>query len=143
MTASDPKWVVEDKHRLLAAVAQKLAGNAHVSLEGDLSVFNLAILPGASDSETDALKRNTIWPKQDFLVFPLELHTFEEIFRRLSYRVPGRIIHIQIERGGILEFGAYDRFHRDCIFWGPTLTDAFIQSLAAQGILSPSKHRTK
>jgi hypothetical protein len=143
VTERNPTWVVEDKHRLLMSVAEKLAGNAHISLEGSLGVFNLAALPGASDVETSALKRNTIWPKQDFLVFPLEPPVAEAVFKRLGYRVPNRIIHIQIEKDGVLEFGAYDNFHRDCIFWGPALTDAFIQSLVERGILSPSKQRTK
>ncbi len=136
-------WKVEDRHRLLAEVAEKLAGNAHISFEGSLSVLNLAELPGASDSETNVLRRNTIWPKQDFLVFPLEKSTFEVISRRMGYRVPSRIIHIQIEKNGILESGAYDNFDADSITWGPALVGAFIESMVSKEILSPASRNRK
>jgi hypothetical protein len=138
VTTSSPRWIVEDKYRLLVAVISELADTGHISLEGSLSVFNLATLPGASNSETNVLKRNTIWPKQDFLVFPIEPPITDALFKRLGYRVPKRIIHIQIEKNGILEFGAYDTFHPDCISWGPTLKGPFVESLLAQGILSRS-----
>ncbi len=135
--------MVEDKYRLLVAVISHLAGTGHISLEGSLGVFNLGVVPGASTSETTALKRNTIWPKQDFLVFPIEPPITDTLFKKLGYRVPSRIIHIQIEKNGILEFGAYDNFHRDAMFWGPALTGTFIESLLAQGILSSEKRSSK
>jgi hypothetical protein len=143
VTAPNPTWVVEDKHRLLMSVAENLAGNAHISLEGSLGVFNLAALPGASDVETSALKRNTIWPRQDFLVFPLEPPVAEAVFKRLGYRVPNGVIHVQIEKNGVLEFGAYDNFDRNSMYWGPALTGSFVESLVSQGILSAGLHHHK
>ena len=60
-------WLVRDKRRLLLVMMEKLAGGAHISFEGDLSALRLSDIPGASQEETGALKRNTLWPKQDFI----------------------------------------------------------------------------
>src|ERR1700733_4252254 len=38
----------------------------------DLSVTALAHLAGASADETEILERSTLWPRQDFVVLPLE-----------------------------------------------------------------------
>ena len=49
---------------------EELAGGAHVSFEGDLRGLRLLSIPGASEEPTAALKRNTLWPKQDFAGVP-------------------------------------------------------------------------
>jgi hypothetical protein len=142
--ASKFQRLVQDKFRLLPAITEKLAGgHGHIPLEGSLNVFNLSGLPGASSNEAAALKRNTIWPKQDFLVFRLELAIFETILHRPGRRVPHRMIHIQFEKSGILEFGAYDNFDPDRLFFGPTLAGAFLESLVSQGTLSSDTSSTK
>src|SRR5437899_1081211 len=91
-------WRVRDKQRLLLRMMELLAGNAHVSFEGDLDGFTFSALPGVSEAETAALKRNTIWPKQDFIVVPLEESTIKAIISALGGNVPKRIIHVQIEK---------------------------------------------
>jgi hypothetical protein len=68
-----------DKPGLLAALVQALAGEAHISFEGDLSQSRLRQLPGVSDAETPTLRRNTTSPRQDFLVLPLETGNAEAI----------------------------------------------------------------
>jgi hypothetical protein len=65
-------WLVRDKRRLLSAMMEELAGDAHISFEGDLRALPIFSTPGASQEETVTLKRNTLWPKQDFIVLPLE-----------------------------------------------------------------------
>jgi hypothetical protein len=67
-----PLYKVRDKRRFLAAALAELAGDAQVSFEGDLSMTSLSDVPGASNDETQVLKRGTLWPKQDFVVLPLE-----------------------------------------------------------------------
>lgn len=59
-------YKVRDKRRFLAA-ALEVVGDAQVSFEGDLSSTTLSDVPGASSDETQVLKRNTLWPKQDFV----------------------------------------------------------------------------
>ncbi len=134
-------WLVRDKHRLLLAMMEKLAGGAYISFEGNLSALRLADLPGASQEETAALKRNTVWPKQDFVVLPLEVSTSEAIVSAIGGTVPSTIIHIQIEKSGSLEFAAYDNFHPQCIFFNPLTDRAVFEFLMAENIMRPYTER--
>ncbi len=92
-------------------------GDAHLSLEGDLSKCNLSHLEGVSGEETSALRRHTAYPKQDFVVIPLSEATMELILAAVlpDNRYMKDIIYIQIESQGSLVFGTYDNFHRECI----------------------------
>lgn len=128
------KWRVRDKTRCLLAVMEELAGNAHISFEGDLRGYGVLEFPGASDSEMPPLRRSTIWPRQDFVVVPLERKTESAILSAIGGQVPKRIIHIQIEKHGILEFGAYDNFRPESLFGGAALSNSFLGFLAVQGI---------
>jgi hypothetical protein len=62
-------WEAKDKARVLLAIMGALAGDAHISFEGDLQGFRLTQIAGASNQETAALRRNTRWPRQDFVGF--------------------------------------------------------------------------
>jgi hypothetical protein len=53
-------WQVLDKQRLFRLVMEELAGDAYISFEGNLHGLRLHGLPGASEEETDSLKRNTL-----------------------------------------------------------------------------------
>jgi hypothetical protein len=134
-------WKVQDKRRLLLALMEELAGGAHVSFEGDLKGLTLLSIPGASGEPTAALKRNTLWPKQDFVVVPLEASMGKKIIAAIGGTVPGAIIHVQIEKDGQLQFGAYDNFHPQCIFFGTGVKQAFLESLVSQGIVRPHTER--
>jgi hypothetical protein len=139
---SNPKWVVRDKPRLLLALMEELAGNAHISFEGDLRHFNLNKFAGASENETAVLKRNTLWPTQEFVVIPLAPSMGQQVLAAISRAVPWRIIHIQIERDGVLQFAAYDSFHAECLVWGPALKTEFFESLVKQGVLEARRTKT-
>src|SRR5580704_17091275 len=96
-------WRVLDKRRLLLAMMEQLAGGAHVSFEGDLRGLTLLSIPGASNEPTTALKRNTLWPKQDFVVVPREPSMDQRIIAAIGGTVPVAIIHIRIETDGQLQ----------------------------------------
>jgi hypothetical protein len=134
-------WKVQDKRRLLLAMMEELAGDAHISFEGDLSALHLSSIPGASQEETVALKRNTLWPKQDFMVLPLELSTIKTIVSAIGGTVPNAIIHIQIEKGGTLQFAAYDNFHPQCVVFNPAVKQAILESLVSENIMRPYTER--
>lgn len=134
-------WKVQDKRRLLLAMMEELAGGAHVSFEGDLRGLALSSIPGASVEPTTALKRNTLWPKQDFVVVPLEPSMGQKIIAAIGGTVPGTIIHIQIEKDDQLQFAAYDNFHPKCIFFGTGVKQAVLESLVSQGITRPYTER--
>ena len=134
-------WKVQDKRRLLLALMEELAGDAHVSFEGDLRRLTLMDIPGASEEPTATLKRNTRWPKQDFIVVPLQPSMGKRIIAAIGGTIPNAIIHIQIEKDGLLQFGAYDNFHPECIHFGSAVNEAVIESLVCQGIMRPYTKR--
>lgn len=135
MEHTPKRWKVLDKKRLLLVLMEELAGNAHISFEGDLKRLALQHLPDASNDPTEALKRNTLWPKQDFIIVPLEPSMSKNILAAIGGTVPKSIIHIQIEKNGVLEFGAYDNFHPESIYLGKALDQGIIDSLVAEGII--------
>jgi hypothetical protein len=137
MQGSFKFWKVLDKRRLLLALMEELAGGAHVSFEGDLRGLTLSNIPGASGQPTTALRRSTVWPKQDFAIVPLEPSMERKIIAAIGGTVPAAIIHIQIEKDGQLQFGAYDNFHQECIYFGNAVKEAVIQSLVSQNIMRP------
>jgi hypothetical protein len=132
-------WLVaRDKPGLLVAVMRALAGGAHISLEGDFSrARGLLALSGASTEETEALHRQTTYPLQDFVVLPLEPESITPILNEIlpEARVVRHIIHVQIERGGRLEFGAYDNFHRDCVVCWAAVPQELLRRLQVSGVL--------
>ena len=134
-------WKVQDKRRLLLALMEELAGDAHVSFEGDLQQLTLTRIPGASEEPTATLKRNTLRPKQDFIIVPLQPSMAKSIIAAIGGTVPNAIIHIQIEKDGLLQFGAYDNFHPKCIYFGSAVNEAVIESLVSQGIMRPYTER--
>jgi hypothetical protein len=134
-------WKVQDKRRLLLAMMEELAGAAHVSFEGDLRGLTLSSIPGASVEPTAALKRNTLWPKQDFVVVPLEPSMERKIIAAIGGSVPGAIIHIQIEKDGQLQFGAYDNFYPESIYFGGAVNESVIKLLVSQNIMRPYTER--
>ena len=129
-------WLIPDKTRLLLALMEELAGNtSRMSFEGELAPFQILSFSGASHQETAVLKRNTLWPRQDFVVVPLDRGTGPRILAAIGGHVPRRIRHIQIERAGILEFGAYDSFDPECLFFGPSIQGDFLAALMELGVL--------
>lgn len=132
---SSSRWKIRDKRKFLIAVMTELAGDAHISFEGDLSATQVTHLAGASGSETAVLKRNTIWPVQDFVVLPLEAALIKVIIAGVGGTVPRGVFHVQIEKGGQLELGLYDNFDPDASFFGSRLTREFFESLESEGVV--------
>jgi hypothetical protein len=130
-----PCWKIRDQRKFLIAAMTELAGNARLSLEGDLSATRVLNLAGASVDETSILKRNTTWPEQEFVVLPLEADLIQAIIVGIGGTVPRGILHIQIEKSGQLELGLYDNFDPYASFFGPRLPPEFFGRLEAEGIL--------
>lgn len=109
--------LVKDRLLLLQSLTRALCGDAHLSLEGDLSACkrDLLAIRDASEEETTVLKRHTRQTsglEHHFVVLPLEPDTVETIARGILPRVGLRkcVWHIQIEKHGVLQFVAYDSF---------------------------------
>jgi hypothetical protein len=108
--------VVHDKPGFLLRLMDELAGDARISLEGDLSHCRFSDDLIVSHDETDVLRRNTRWPRQDFVVVRLTPASAVPIFKQvMSAGLKRAIIHVQIERNGVLELGAYDNFHTESV----------------------------
>src|SRR6185437_4572331 len=122
-------WRVRDKFAFLLAVMRQLAGGAQISFEGDLDPFSLAEIQGACSQETEVLKRNTLWPKKDFVVLPLEETTVPRIATAMGGSWSRRFYNIQIEKNGVLEFGTYDSFDPTCFNFGPAFDHEFLAFL--------------
>jgi hypothetical protein len=133
--ANSDSWQVLDKQRLFRLVMDELAGDAHISFEGNLHDLRLLALPGASEEETDSLKRNTSWPKQDFVIVPLEADSIGTILAAIGGALPRKIIHVQIEKAEVLQFGAYDQFQPGCIVFGSMVDRRFLEDLVSQGVM--------
>ena len=139
MEAKRQIWHVRDKRRLLIAVMEELAGSAHISFEGDLTQLSLASLAGASELETPALQRNTLSPRQDFVVLPLAVAGIHSIIAAIGGTVSRSIIHVQIEKNNVLELGFYDHFHPDAMFFGQAFTPSLLERFESDGMLRKSR----
>jgi hypothetical protein len=132
---------VRDKPGFLRRVMFELAGNAQISVEGDLSHCQFTQDMVVTGDETAILKRNTIAPRQDFLVLRLTSEACSPILGQVmaGKGLKRAIIHMQIERDDVLELGAYDNFHRECVVTGPGVSPALLDELKSANILRDFK----
>jgi hypothetical protein len=107
----------------------------HISFEGDLGALSVTSLPGVSAEETTVLRRNTLWPKKDFVILPLEPDLTDGIINVIGGTVPKAILHIQIEKAGRLELSLCDSFDPRAMFFGPSLPANFLFRFEAEAIL--------
>jgi hypothetical protein len=128
-------WKVRDNGQLLLTLMKELEGDAHISLEGDLRALSLSTYAGASNQPTDVLKPSTV--QTDFVVLPLESSASDKIYAALGGKVPKTVLHVQIEKSGVLQFAAYDNFYPECIFFGIAVTQRVIDSLVSDGVIRP------
>ncbi len=127
---------VSDKPRFLHRLMIALAGDARLSLEGELSHCRFPEEIVVGSDETSTLKRHTLYPRQDFVVLRLSPETVEPIFKQvMAAGLKRAIIHVQVERSGVLELGAYDNFHPDCVTTGPAVSLVLLEELKSTGVL--------
>ena len=129
--------VARDKPGLLTAMMRALAGDAQVSFEGDLSrcVFPSELV--AANDETAILTRQTMRPRQDFVVLRLESRTVQPILDSVlpDGRLMKDIVHVQIQKGGRLQFGSYDNFDPDCIVTYDGISAEQLNALQESGVI--------
>ncbi len=127
---------VRDEPGFLRRLMDEFAGGGRMSLEGDLSRCNFADDVVLSREEVGVLKRNTLYPRQDFVVLRLEPETVAPIFKQVLVAGLSRaIIHVQIERAGALQLGAYDNFYPQCVVTGPGVSATLLSELKSKGVL--------
>jgi CO dehydrogenase nickel-insertion accessory protein CooC1 len=69
------------------------------------------------------------------VVVPLEADSIGTILAAIGGALPRKIIHVQVEKAGILQFGAYDQFQPGCIVFGSTVNRRFLEALVSQGVM--------
>jgi hypothetical protein len=129
-------WLnVRDKPGFLHRLMREFAGGL-MSLEGDLSKCSFADDVVVGRDEVGLLKRNTLCPRQDFVVLRLDAANVATIFKQvLAAGLSHAIIHVQIEHAGALQLGAYDNFHRDCVVSGPGVSEVLLDDLKTKHVL--------
>ncbi|MCW5554960.1 MAG: hypothetical protein KIS67_22700 [Verrucomicrobiae bacterium] len=115
----------------------ELAGdNVLISLEGDLAQCRFLDDMVISWDETANLKRQTRVPKDDFIVLRLTSETVGPIFEQVAAVGLARaIVHVQIERNGVIELGAYDNFHPECVVTGSGVSPTLLDELKEERII--------
>lgn len=58
-----------------------------------------------------------------------------DILSAIGGALPRNIIHVQIEKADVLEFGAYDNFSPGSVYFGSGVKPKFLESLVAEGII--------
>jgi hypothetical protein len=125
---------VRDKPGFLHRLMLELGEKSIMSLEGDLSRCRFSPDLVLGHDETTTLKRNTIDPRQDFVVLRLCPEMVAPVFKQvLAAGLKRAIIHVQIERNGVLELGAYDNF---CfVTTGPGISADLLNEFKAKHIV--------
>ena len=135
---------VRDRPAFLQRVMTVLAGGARMSLEGDLSRCRFTDDLVLSRDAIGTLNRNTIWPRLDFVVLKLEPETVAPILKQVvSAGIKRGIRHIQIERDGVKQLGAYDNFDPECVVTGPQVSPDLLEAMKVERIIhsfKPAKH---
>lgn len=137
-TMSEPitHWLnVRDKPGLLHRLMREFSGG-QMSLEGDLSNCKFADEMVIAWDEVGLLRRSTLYPRQDFVVLRLAPEYIAAIFKEvMAAGLSCAIIHVQIEHGSVLQLGAYDNFHPDCVVAGPAVSESLLADLKSKHVL--------
>ena len=109
--------------------------DCYLSLEGELSRCDPALVCGASRDPSALLRRNSTWPVQDFLILPVTAESTEIICHRILPQVglKHRVIHVQLASAGRLVVAAYDNFDRECVWIDQEIGKDVIVSLVEAG----------
>jgi hypothetical protein len=129
-------WLqVRDKPGLLCRLMKEFVGG-RLSLEGDLSECAFLENMVLARDEVGVLRRNTLAPRQDFVVLRLEPGTIAPILKEvMAAGLTRAIIHVQIEYAGVLQLGAYDNFHPECVVAGSGVSAGLLVELQSSGVL--------
>lgn len=123
--------------RLMERILVRFAGNARLSLEGDLSRGDAGGVPVLSRQPDALLPSHTLHPERDFWILPVEPDTVDAIAVKLLPRIGlrQRVWHVQMEKEGRRVFAAHDGFDRDGVWVAGQVAGEFITSLVKTGAI--------
>ena len=128
---------VKNKLRFMREVMGLLPGGL-MSLEGNLrkACFDDRLL--ASRKPIGKLKRDTFWPRLDFLVIRLEPTALDDILTGVAAvgleKEDDGILHVYMERNGAIEFAAHD-WYDGCAVIGHSIPVALLEKLQLRGVV--------
>jgi len=134
------RWIeVRDCQGFLWAMYAAYKGLAFASFEGALSALHLHEIPGASNSTTALLTRETCSPKMDFWVVPINEDTISTLKVRFSHSgilgKDGVVVHTQLATEQQRIFSACDNFHKDCVGVSTSVPLALLEEMLRTGVL--------
>jgi hypothetical protein len=127
-----------DKPALLRAMMRELAGDAQISFEGTLENLDFSQVGEVIDEADSYLLRQTSSPTLDYVILPLTFESVDVIWRELSAKdhlARDGVIHTQIGKHGELAFGAYDNFHRKCVWASGAVSARCLGELKSRGVI--------
>lgn len=125
------RLTVRQPIKLLEALVDVFGTDARLSLEGDLSQCHVHRIPVVSTEPQGVLVRNTLWPRQDFIIIPLNAETTNHIKRYIlpTVGIRNRVHHVLIESGEQLVFASYDWFGEDSVWVSKEVTEEVLAAL--------------
>ena len=131
------RLVVKKPLELLSAILDCFSG-ADLSFEGDLSACSFERIEGKRTEPLEPFVRNTIFPKQDFVILPITPESTAvlrtEILPRVGLRQ--RVAHVLIGQDNELLFWAYDWFDKDCVGMVDSVPTELLQKLKEASALA-------
>jgi hypothetical protein len=108
-----------------------------VSIEGDLSHHLFPPELGPQFQPSTMLRRNTVWPVQDFVILPLTPSTARRTVRALlpGGHLPRNVLHLLIARHDELLFISNDRFEKGAVFVSSLFPRLLLDILVTNGTL--------
>ncbi len=138
---------VRDAFGLTNAVLAYLGYGSRVSIEDFPREYeaDIAVIPGAVPGEDPPLLRGTTWPHENFWILPVTLETKSDVLALLSRPdliavlseayLERAAMHVQIEKDGQIQLGAYDYFDIGSTRTGHGVPEEFLRSLVDSGVL--------
>jgi hypothetical protein len=134
---------VRNPSLLLEEVFHHFAGpGCLVSLEGDLSQVASKAL-AFSHAPTKILRRNTLEPEKDFIIFPVSAENLTPLIdtcRRAG--IKDRILHIQVQKNDALVFASYDQFAFSCTWVAGSVSHSLLSQWQEAGLIKSYKEKS-
>jgi hypothetical protein len=115
-----------------------LIPNGLMSLEGKLGKCRIDDRLIVSRKPVGKLRRDTLWPRQQFLVIRLEPASLDHILQAVAAAgvelEDDGILHVYMEHNGAIEFGAHD-WYSGCVVTGPAVPASLLARLQQEGVI--------
>jgi len=123
------KIKIENKLYVMKLIIEQYKGGV-ISLEGSFDILHFNNFEDIKYENYQKHKRNTTYPIQSFVVFPLtdnNLNLLEKFFHNIG--IKKNIEHLIITYEDNIVFATYDNFHPKCIYFSDTFNLDLLKKL--------------